>query len=104
MSSRTRQARGVSSRARGYLAIAAALLAFGSANAGAASAVMGYDGSIPFACELQQLGTGTAFPHPDADPFCVEYDKRHRNVTEVGVVQFLSQEPARVAAVGPKCW
>jgi hypothetical protein len=65
---------------------------------------MGYDGSIPFACELQQLGTGTAFPHPDADPFCVEYDKRHQNVTELGVVQFLSQEPARFAAAGPKCW
>ena len=65
---------------------------------------MGYDGSIPFACELQQLGTGTDFPHPDADPFCVEYDKRHQNVTQLGVVQFLSQEPARFAAAGPKCW
>ena len=88
----------------GVLAVAAAGLAFGTASAGAASAVMGYDGSIPFACELQQLGTGTDFPHPDADPFCVEYDKRHQNVTELGVVQFLSQEPARVAAAGPKCW
>jgi hypothetical protein len=65
---------------------------------------MGYDGSIPFECELQQLGTGTDFPHPDADPFCVEYDKRHQNVTELGVVDFLSQEPGRVAAAGPKCW
>src|SRR4051794_8102037 len=65
---------------------------------------MGYDGSIPFECELQQLGTGTDFPHPDADPFCVEYDKTHQNVTELGVVDFLSQEPARVAAAGPKCW
>jgi hypothetical protein len=65
---------------------------------------MGYDGSIPFECELQQLGTGTDYPHPDADPFCVEYDKRHQNVTELGVVQFLSQEPARFAAAGPKCW
>ena len=88
----------------GVLAVAAACLAFGTANAGAASAVMGYDGSIPFACELQQLGTGTDFPHPDADPFCVEYDKRHQNVTELGVVQFLAQEPARFAAAGPKCW
>jgi hypothetical protein len=65
---------------------------------------MGYDGSVPFACELQQLGTGTDFPHPDADPFCVEYDKRHQNVTQLGVVQFLTQEPARFAAAGPKCW
>jgi hypothetical protein len=65
---------------------------------------MGYDGSIPFDCELQQLGTGTDFKHPDADPFCVEYDKTHQNVTELGVVQFLAQEPARFAAAGPKCW
>jgi hypothetical protein len=73
---------------------------------GAASAgqVSGYDGSIPFDCVLQQLGTGTDFQYPDADPFCVEYDKRHQNVTELGVVQFLSQEPARFAAAGPKCW
>jgi hypothetical protein len=70
----------------------------------AADPVTGYDGSIPFDCALQQLGTGTDFPHPDADPFCVEYDKRHQNVTELGVVQFLSQEPARFAAAGPKCW
>jgi hypothetical protein len=88
----------------GALAVAAAVLAFWTASVDAAGEVMGYDGSIPFECELQQLGTGTAFPHPDADPFCVEYDKRHQNVTELGVVDFLSQEPARVAAAGPKCW
>ena len=81
-----------------------AVLATAAANVGAAQPVMGYDGSIPFQCELQQLGTGTAFPHPDADPFCVEYDKTHQNVTQLGVVQFLSQEPARFAAAGPKCW
>jgi hypothetical protein len=84
--------------------VIAASLTFAAANVSAADPVMGYDGSIPFDCELQQLGTGTAFPHPDADPFCVEYDKRHQNVTELGVVQFLSQEPARFAAAGPKCW
>jgi hypothetical protein len=88
----------------GVLAVAAGLLTFWTGNVTAASQVVGYDGSIPFACDLQQLGTGTAFPHPDADPFCVEYDKRHQNVTELGVVQFLSQEPARFAAAGPKCW
>lgn len=86
------------------LAVAAALVTLGTANAGAADPIMGYDGSIPFDCELQQLGTGTDFPHPDADPFCVEYDKRHQNVTQLGVVQFLAQEPARFAAAGPKCW
>ena len=88
----------------GALAVAAAVFAFWTASVDAAGEPMGYDGSIPFECELQQLGTGTDFPHPDADPFCVEYDKRHQNVTELGVVDFLSQEPARVAAAGPKCW
>ncbi|MFL5894715.1 MAG: hypothetical protein ACJ76Z_06325, partial [Thermoleophilaceae bacterium] len=34
----------------------------------------------------------------------VEYDKTHQNVTDLGVVQFLSQEPARFAAAGSKCW
>ena len=104
MSSRTERAQHVTSRARGYLALVLALAALTATDAGAATPVSGYDGSIPFDCELQQLGTGTDFPKPDADPFCVEYDKRHQNVTELGVVQFLSQEPARVAAAGPKCW
>jgi hypothetical protein len=88
----------------GVLAVAAAFLTFATSNVSAADPVMGYDGSIPFDCELQQLGTGTDSQHPDADPFCVEYDKRHQNVTELGVVQFLAQEPARFAAAGPKCW
>src|SRR3954470_15951677 len=100
-------------RARGYLsvvvrlgaaAVVVVVLALGPASVDAADPVTGYGGSIPFQCELQQLGTGTEFPHPDADPFCVEYDKTHQNVTELGVVQFLSQEPARVAIAGPKCW
>ncbi|MFL5081160.1 MAG: hypothetical protein ACJ8DU_14665 [Microvirga sp.] len=88
----------------GALAVAAACLTFWTASVSAADPVMGYDGSIPFDCELQQLGMGTDFPHPDADPFCVEYDKRHQNLTELGVVDFLAQEPARFAAAGPKCW
>ena len=82
----------------------AAFLALPAALAGAAGQPTGYDGHVPFDCELQQAGMGTAFPHPDADPFCVEYDKTHQNVTELGVVDFLSQEPARVAEAGPKCW
>jgi hypothetical protein len=88
---------------RAYLAVILGLFAL-SVGTASAGQVNGYDGTIPFDCELQQLGTGTNFPHPDADPFCVEYDKRHQNVTELGVVQFLSQEPARFAAAGPKCW
>src|SRR5438045_5963440 len=63
-----------------------------------------YDGSIPFLCTLQQVGQGTDFPQPDADPFCVEYDKTHQNVDKLGVVYFLSKEPARVAAASPKCF
>lgn len=82
----------------------AGLLALPATNVGAAAGPTGYDGSVPFECELQQAGTGTEFPHPDADPFCVEYDKRHQNVTQGGVVEFLSKEPARVAIAGPKCW
>jgi hypothetical protein len=72
--------------------------------AAAQSQASGWDGTNPFLCTLQQLGTGTDFPQPDADPFCVEFDKTHQNVTELGVVDFLSQEPARVAAAGDKCF
>src|SRR5205807_5135908 len=34
-----------------------------------------WDGVNPFRCELQNAGMGTSVPHPEADPFCVEYDK-----------------------------
>jgi hypothetical protein len=63
-----------------------------------------YDGHNPFACTLQQVGTGTDFPLPAADPFCVEFDKTHQSVADGGVVDFLSNEPARVAAASPKCF
>ena len=63
-----------------------------------------YDGQIPFKCELQQLGTGTEYPHPEADPLCVEFDKTNQNVTDFGIVDFTAQEPARVAAAGTKCF
>ena len=62
-----------------------------------------YDGHNPFTCTLQQAARGTTFPDPGADPFCVEYDKTQQNVTELGVVDFISKEPARVAAASPKC-
>ena len=81
--------------------VLAAVIGVSSAHA---SGPTGWDGTNPFVCTLQQLGGGTDFPQPDADPFCVEYDKRHQNVTQLGVVQFLSLEPARVAAAGPKCF
>jgi hypothetical protein len=84
--------------------VTAAFLALPAALVGAAGQPTGYDGHIPFECELQQAGGGTDFPHPAADPFCVEYDKRHQNVTQLGVVDFISKEPARFAEAGPKCW
>jgi hypothetical protein len=63
-----------------------------------------YDGTIPFRCELQNVGTGTEFPDPEADPFCVQFDKTSQNVTDFGLVDFLSKEPARVAAAATKCF
>src|SRR5919199_5932318 len=91
-------------RALGTLAVVALAVAGLPPSAGAATGLHGYDGTNPFACTLQELGTGTSFPEPNADPFCVEYDKRHQNVTQLGVVDFLSKEPARVAVAGPKCF
>ena len=43
-------------------------------------------------------------PNPEADPYCVEFDKRRQNVTELGIVEFFSKEPARVGAAGDKCF
>ena len=62
-----------------------------------------WDGKRPFPCKVQDVGGGTDFPDPDADPFCVKFDKTHQNVTEGGIVDFLLKEPARVAAAMPKC-
>src|SRR4051794_26809046 len=86
------------------LLVALAALALYATPSGAADAPTPWDGVNPFACELQFAGYGTAVPHPEADPYCVEFDKRRQNVSELGVVQFLSLEPARVAAASPKCF
>jgi len=88
---------------RGVLA-ALVLLAAAAPVAAAAEYPTGWNGANPFACELQQAGFGPVGPHPEADPYCVEFDKRHQNVTQLGVVDFLSQEPARVAAASDKCF
>ena len=90
--------------ARAILAIAVVAAAGLPHSAAAATGLRGYDGTNPFNCTLQELGGGTDFPEPKADPFCVEYDKRHQNVTKLGVAEFLSKEPARVTAAGPKCF
>jgi hypothetical protein len=63
-----------------------------------------WDGSNPFNCTIQNVGTGTDFTHPNADPFCVEFDKTHQNVTSLGILDFLSKEPARTAAAVNKCF
>ena len=96
---------GLGKRAVGALAAGTLLALAGAAGAQAAGTPYApYDGHIPFNCELQQLGTGTDFPHPDADPFCVEFDKTKQNVTDLGLLDFAAQEPARVAAAAPKCF
>jgi RNase P protein component len=84
-------------------AVVGLLVAVASAG-GAGAPPSPWDGVNPFACELQNADYGTTVPHPDADPFCVEYAKRKQNVTELGVVEFLTKEPARVALASPKCF
>src|SRR4029078_4408622 len=101
---RVHAAEGTLAGMRALVAIAAAALALIPASAHGQGPAGPYDGTIPFDCVLQQAGTEAEFPDPDADPFCVEYDKRHQNVSQGGVVEFLSKEPARVAIAGPKCW
>lgn len=63
-----------------------------------------WDGTNPFNCTLQNAGRGTTVPDPGADPYCVYFDKTNQNVTELGLVEFLSLEPARTAAAYPKCF
>jgi hypothetical protein len=64
-----------------------------------------WDGTNPFNCTIQNVGTGTDFPDPDADPFCVEFDKNSQSLLpDAGLVDFLANEPFRVAAAAPKCF
>jgi hypothetical protein len=63
-----------------------------------------WDGTNPFNCTLQQAGFGATVPDPGADPYCVDFDKRRQNISELGVADFLLNEPARVAAAVPKCF
>jgi hypothetical protein len=72
--------------------------------ASGATPIAPYGGDNPFRCKTQNTGLGVDFPDPGADPFCVEYDKTQQNVTELGLVDFLLKEPARVAAAVPKCF
>ena len=82
--------------------VAAAFLALA---APASAQTSGWDGSVPFNCVVHQAGFEATAPEGAADdPYCVEFDKRRQNVSQLGVVDFLSKEPARVAAAGDKCF
>jgi uncharacterized membrane protein YgcG len=63
-----------------------------------------WDGTNPFNCVLQYAGQGTQFEHPQADPFCVEYDKTHQDISKLGLVKFMTKEPKRTSAAMNKCW
>jgi hypothetical protein len=86
--------------------IAVAALLIGAAPATASTSVpfAPWDGTNPFNCTIQNVGTGTNFPDPNADPFCVEFDKTQQNVTDLGILDFLANEPARTAAAVNKCF
>jgi hypothetical protein len=87
------------------LAAACIALALGLApSAGAVAPPSPWDGKNPFNCVLQHAGMTAKVAHPEADPFCIDFDKRHQNVSQLGVVDFLSKEPARVAVAVPKCF
>src|ERR1700740_2716279 len=87
------------------VAVLAALapLAF-SAPAPALSAPTPWDGTNPFNCTIQDAGFGSTVPDAGADPYCVHFDKTNQNVAQLGIVQFLLEEPARTAAAVPKCF
>jgi hypothetical protein len=65
-----------------------------------------WDGANPFNCEhgVQDAGTGSTVPFPGDDPFCVEFDKTQQNIFDLGMFEFLANEPARVAGAGDKCF
>jgi hypothetical protein len=82
----------------------ALICTFALAASASAEPILPYDGSNPFRCKTQNVGTGVDYPDPAADPFCVEFDKTNENVTDFGIVDFLLNEPARIAAATPKCF
>jgi hypothetical protein len=63
-----------------------------------------WDGVNPFRCTIQDAGQGTKVPDPGADPYCVHFDKTNQNVTQLGLVTFLTKEPARVQSAFTKCF
>jgi hypothetical protein len=89
---------------RAIFAVVSALALLPVAVSADNTAPTAWDGVNPFRCTVQNAGLGTEVPEPDADPYCVEFDKTRQNVTDLGVVDFLSKEPARVAAAVDKCF
>ena len=92
------------SRLAGGAVAALLALALPASAAAQSPPIAPWDGTNPFNCVEQDVGTGTEFPDPGADPFCVKFDKTNQNVTDFGIVDFAAQEPARVAAAGTKCF
>lgn len=86
------------------LAGAVAVIAALAAAPAHAADMQPWDGTNPFNCVLQYAGEGTQFQHPQADPFCVEYDKTHQDISKLGLVKFMTKEPARTSAAINKCW
>ncbi len=86
--------------------VAAALVALASAGTGRAAGSLPtpWDGTNPFNCVVQNAGTGTKVPDPGADPYCVSFDKTNQNVTQLGLLTFALNEPARTAAAVSKCF
>jgi hypothetical protein len=74
------------------------------AAAQASSSPTPWDGRNPFVCKIQNAGRGTKVPDPGADPYCVNFDKTNQNVTQLGLVKFLSLEPERTQSAAPKCF
>lgn len=89
---------------RAILAGVAVALAVAIAGPAYGATLKPWDGTNPFVCTMQYAGEGTTFPNPNADPFCVDYDKTHQDISQLGLVTFLTKEPARVAAAVNKCW
>jgi hypothetical protein len=100
MSARQRNACGLATLAVGVVLS----LLLNGAPARALAPPTPWDGVKPFDCIVQDAGQGTTVPDPGVDPYCVRFDKTNQNVAELGLVDFLSKEPARVAAAVPKCF
>lgn len=79
-------------------------LLFAGTRALASSSPTPWDGRNPYVCQIQNAGRGTKVPDPGADPYCVNFDKTNQNVTQLGLVKFLSLEPARTQSAAPKCF